>query len=980
MPLTDLTLKTRYHPDNCDDIIAEFYRPALAHAVSYDRTTYKFTPHALAAVGRGLESFLLADGHIRLICNYDISPSVYQAIKTGLKKAQDVLVEVAPPESLIESSDLQHEEAGRALELLTWLVAQGRIDIKVAFIEEGRRIFHEKEGILTDAAGNRIAFSGSVNETHAAWLENYERTMVFTDWNEPGRVDDAQRDFDVLWDDRSKSAIVTPISETHINALKQIAPRSSPVRPPNADAHRYWTHVNNAVRHDPATSVATVPASLWPHQQAFFHKHAQDSDSAVRKLIADEVGLGKTLQAASLLKWRINQGKASRFLILTPASSRHQWQDELRDKMNISVPIMERRQNRVMLTYPDGSEESAPYDHWKQTHAIASYHWARRDAAALLEAAQRAGYDFIIIDEAHHARYSEPENARRRQPNQYLKLLTSLSECTRDLLLLTATPMQMAAIDLWALLNLLDQNTWMLPDFERLYDPQLAENRDSWRLARQAYWRYESPPKNLDGETERIVWVDNEAWVNSRLNSQTMRDTVNYMRRNGPVASLMSRHTRTLLREYQKRGYDTAVPERLVQDRNITMSDLERELYDEIKPLVASIYGNRPEVNRPALGFITTIFHTRLGSSPHAYACSLQNIMNRHFEQRASKAGQDAYEWEALSDITDDEADDRPDTENGALPVLLDARQVHELQQNIEKAQSLADTDSKFAELVSTLDDLQSKGHRLIIIFTQFRDTQAWLESKLRENWYLTCLHGDDKNEYEESRAKRLEWLRQQGKGLLLCTESASESLNLQFCSALVNYDIPWNPMRLEQRIGRIDRIGQAAAKVDIVNLYYEDTAQWKAHQAVERRLEAIKSSVGPYRPILESNMSGIIKALIDGDLSEADLAQKIEHLSRMPAPDIDAYHKTAVTDITTHPKVDSKYLHRLVANQSVMPDDWKTEAFGVEHYKITMPNSKHVIATTIGARYDPDTAIWFGPGSAIFESILANCQNVNMP
>ena len=155
------------------------------------------------------------------------------------------------------------------------------------------------------------------------------------------------------------------------------------------------------------------------------------------------------------------------------------------------------------------------------------------------------------------------------------------------------------------------------------------------------------------------------------------------------------------------------------------------------------------------------------------------------------QTGQGAYDWEALSDITDDEVEDRPDTEDGALPVALNARQIYRLEQNIEKAQALADTDSKFAVLVNTLDDLQSKGHRLIIIFTQFRDTQAWLESKLSENWKLTCLHGDDKNQYEESRAKRLEWFRQQDKGLLICTESASESLNLQFCSALVNYDIP---------------------------------------------------------------------------------------------------------------------------------------------------------------------------------------------
>ena len=156
MALTDLTLKSRYNPDNCDDIVAEFYRPALAQAVSYDRTTYTFSPNALAAVGRGLESFLLAEGHIRLICNCELSMPVYQAIKDGLAQAPDVLLEVVPPRTLIESSDLLDKEQKRALDLLTWLVAQGRIEIKVAFVQEGHRIFHEKEGILTDADGNRL--------------------------------------------------------------------------------------------------------------------------------------------------------------------------------------------------------------------------------------------------------------------------------------------------------------------------------------------------------------------------------------------------------------------------------------------------------------------------------------------------------------------------------------------------------------------------------------------------------------------------------------------------------------------------------------------------------------------------------------------------------------------------------------------------------------------------------------------------------
>ena len=107
----------------------------------------------------------------------------------------------------------------------------------------------------------------------------------------------------------------------------------------------------------------------------------------------------------------------------------------------------------------------------------------------------------------------------------------------------------------------------------------------------------------------------------------------------------------------------------------------------------------------------------------------------------------------------------------------------------------------------------------------------------------MTELYGQDG--HLGDRGRRLEEFRQQPNGLLLCTETASESLNLQFCSAVVNYDIPWNPMTLEQRAGRIDRIGQERPVVDVVNLFYEGTAEHDAYEAVARRFESIRANVG---------------------------------------------------------------------------------------------------------------------------------------
>ena len=201
--------------------------------MSYDRTTYTFSPNALAAVGRGLESFLLADGHIRLICNYKLDMPVYQAIKDGLAQASDVLLEAVPPKSLIESSDLLVQGTEACVRPADMACGSGTHRDKGRFRTGRTSASFTKKKVSSPTRGATDWRSQAPPTKHsAAWSYNYESTLVFTDWKEPDRVDEAQQGFDYLWEGKSKFAIVTPISETHINALKQIAPTQPPVLPP----------------------------------------------------------------------------------------------------------------------------------------------------------------------------------------------------------------------------------------------------------------------------------------------------------------------------------------------------------------------------------------------------------------------------------------------------------------------------------------------------------------------------------------------------------------------------------------------------------------------------------------------------------------------------------------------------------------------------------------------------------------------------
>ena len=530
--------------------------------------------------------------------------------------------------------------------------------------------------------------------------------------------------------------------------------------------------------------------------------------AAIRRLIADEVGLGKTLQAGIILKTRLNQGKAGRALVIAPKAATRQWQSELLMKFAIYAPIIDTHGRY----YRNGRTEPPASPAWDAPLAIAGHQWLVRNTEQFL--ATCGEYDIIIVDEAHRARFRDVDLEQRRQPNQYLRLLRQLSQRTRELLLLTATPMQLNEVELWALLELLEPEGWNAAEYRRFYQdepPDLVE----WKYRRDL-WRKTNPPDSGDF----LLASDNDDYIASQLDDPAaLQATLDTMQRSAPAKQLMSRHTRELLRQYRSQGLlDAPVPQRQAQDVVITMTDSERVLYDDIRELVRQCYAGRG-ITPQSLGFITTIFRKRFGSSTYAYARTLRNAANR--------IPQDADDWMTLLDDAD--LDELTDGETNALS---NAANLDALLKAADEAERLSHSDSKRRGLDGVITELREQGHAHVLLFTQFRDTQNWLSEYLRRaGHYVTELYGQDGPLGD--RGRRLEAFRQQPNGILLCTETASESLNLQFCSAVLNYDIPWNPVTLEQHAGRIDRIGQERPISDVENLFYEGTAEHDACEAV---------------------------------------------------------------------------------------------------------------------------------------------------
>ena len=379
--LADGNWRRKYTPDD-GDLVRLFYVPALEDAERYDRLTGYFNAGALALAARGIEGLVRNGGHMRLVVGCTLPPAEIEAIERGAKLRELVErhladVPLAPPD----------QGAADALELLAWMVARGHLDVKVAVpCDAGRRpipedgIFHEKAGIVTDRAGDQLAWNGSLNETAAGWRRNWESINVYTSWGpEPRRVADEEANFARLWANRAKRVIVLDTPEAVRRDLLRFLPESdrparlrqsekgptppSPVRPggPAPDAgdspaedvapppvdlrRRVWTFICRApALPDVGARVGEATAAVvpWPHQVRAFERLY--SHWPPRLLIADEVGLGKTIQAGLLLRQAWLAGRAGRILILAPKAVLRQWQIELREKFNLNWPIYDGRQ------------------------------------------------------------------------------------------------------------------------------------------------------------------------------------------------------------------------------------------------------------------------------------------------------------------------------------------------------------------------------------------------------------------------------------------------------------------------------------------------------------------------------------------------------------------------------------------------------------------------------------------------------------
>jgi len=894
MTLRDCSFRYSYGPS--DDRLHAFYIPALKASVHYDRMTGFFTSSALAVAATGIAHLITNGGRMRLLVGAQLATKDVQAIREGhdLHEVVAARLDAALPNPETLADELMRDR----LAALAWMVATGAIEVRVVLPKgpdglplpapEAREYFHAKVGIFTDSAGNQVVFSGSVNESETAWVHNYEQFMVFTSWG-AGNVWLAQEvgRFERLWSHREPDWISLPVPEAARRRLLRYAPSAAPARDPLERApeqvrepaprmvlapalHReriLCQFLRDAPHLAGASGLgaATCALSPWPHQRTVA-RHMLGSFPA-RYLLADEVGLGKTIEAGLVLRQLWLSGVVRRALILTPKSVLNQWQEEMYEKFALDVPIYD---GTVFRDIRDREVAPGAPNPWDGVDlALASSQLLKRvqRREALLESRP---WDLVIVDEAHHARRRDFLDLNRYRPNRLLELLNRLQARTRCLILMTATPMQVHPIEVWDLLNLLGlSGEWavggrhFLRFHEQLRRPDSADWAFICRMLRSelALGDGEVDPQFAAAARRELGPVDWER-VHSLLDGQNPGQAMRHLppkarqvaiglaRQHTPVRRLVFRNTRPLLREYVRRGLLTDnVARRAPRLVWIPMRDEERDLYNRIEEYIARFY-QKYEGERKGLGFVMTVYRRRLTSSFYAVQRSLERRLGFLRGQAGLGLSDDDVEQDALSlDVDELHLAERS----------LYHDEITYVEDFLHALGMLGGNDSKVEQLLADLRDIF--GHRdTAIVFTQYADTLDYLREQLRQTYgkQVACYSGRGGERWDgvmwvPTTKEEVKNAFRQGKEvkILLCTEAASEGINLQSCGVLINYDMPWNPMRVEQRIGRVDRIGQRYDEVWIRNYFYQDTVEARVYQALSKRINWFQDVVGPLQPIL---------------------------------------------------------------------------------------------------------------------------------
>lgn len=605
-------------------------------------------------------------------------------------------------------------------------------------------------------------------------------------------------------------------------------------------------------------SMESSQTDFYAHQ---FKPVLKFLDSPVgRILIADEVGLGKTIEAMYIWKELQTRADARRLLIICPAMLRQKWKDDLAQRFNIFAEIVDAKAllARTRLSLESQRNQSfaciasleglRPTNNWEDS----SVKNARAEFARLLDdnpANDDFGlFDLAIIDEAHYLRNASTASHRIGQ---------LIRDASRHLLLLTATPVQIDNSNLFQLLRLISPDDFLNED---IFDNMLEANQPVVNALR---YLWSNPPSLEKAQSSVDQALRSHYFRDSYLLKQVREDLEKLQQETRIKESLRVEigyklEKTSLLGQYITRSRKRDVlPNRVKRDPQtltVNFSPLERRFYDEVTDAI-----RQQTKGKKGIPLLSLISRQRQMAS-----CMVAALETWRADSSLKGLVEESL-WEDMGIAARLHSTALAEE---LAPISLPFRKV-----------SIADLeaeDTKYIELSGFLSgELKKDAAQKFVIFAYFRGTLKYLERRLNAEGISTGLIMGDMGDHKWEVVRQFR--ESDGPSVLLSSEVGSEGIDLQHCRFLVNYDLPWNPMRVEQRIGRLDRLNQKAERISIVNFSLKDTVEAEILERLYKRIRIFQESIGDIESILGEMTEQLMLEMFEKSLTPEEERIRID-------------------------------------------------------------------------------------------------------
>ncbi|MCJ2007046.1 helicase-related protein [Methylobacterium sp. J-092] len=878
-------------------------RDMLAERLSRTRRYLRIAGYFRSSLLELVSEELGGVDEIRIICNAEVDANdvrVARSVETGALSQALVSAWMADRNGLDELL-----EKGR-YRILHGLLASGRMKVRVVPRDGGNVFLHGKAGILEFRDGGSTAFVGSMNESATGLKHSYE---ILWEDDAPEATEWVREEFEHFW------ALGVDLPSAVIGHIGSVAGRSEYAS--IEDARRKGELSN------PAASLVDRPIYrtgqvLRPWQKRFVQACVDDhaAHGKARFLLADDVGLGKTLSlgAAALVLALLSDGPV---LILAPATLTRQWQTELVDMLGIPSAIW----SSTRKQWIDGED-----------FAISS----KGDASAVARCPVRIGivstgvivsgddqgeaahlrgrrFGVVVLDEAHKARADRGgKDGGRVGAKRLLDFMERIAANSENVLLGTATPIQLDAVEIHDLVALLSKGAihvlgkegsrgWISDtsmDYLTGERDWPTDPTDQWGLLRNPlapmsedaiYRKVRSLHRMAPSQVEGPRYED----LSRGLKSQVRAEFAQLATQTNPIIRRVIRRSRPMLEDagllsrievmVHPRQSD-GLPVDLFSGAGLEMGLSFRMAYDAAIRFCALYVSSRPSA-----GFMKTILLRRIGSSVEA-GLNTTRMLLQGAEPRS---------------LVDDD-DDLPDIRTERLALTpSEISCLREVEGHLAAVSQREGLDPKVAVIAHYLGEGGWLRRHGMIAFSQFYDTAEFLGRELARLFPeqpIAIYAGGGRSfvlsDGERRRTDRnaiKDAVRDGSIKLVAATDAACEGLNLQRLGAQVNVDLPWNPSRLEQRKGRIQRIGQTRSTIHVANLRYANTYEDDVYSALSERFSDIFQVLGQLPDSFEDDW-------VDAILRDRDAVKSFPARVKLTKPAVERRYSRDVagdTDLT---------------------------------------------------------------------------------